>query len=558
MQLTHEQATHAEVTPYLQSMAHPVPVLSIYGCCSKLEPNPAPGKAGCMPSPQAVYYGWMDALLAVALDTTFPEDTLFCIFEEDWRLDGSHTTIERLLREATRPAPGEASGDRSRSPVPGSSSDRRPAAGRNEVGRSAAEPAASVAQEGRRFQAPKEQIPANRTPQWLTDMVSWANIAHKHHVGDVIWYTWSPGTGRHTQLRPAHASTSIFVTRKAALRLREHMGHIEAWHLDVLLRRMLLAEQSMEGGLRSSWVWPAVGSHAAHLSGCDDKVGERQSTFDTHFSQSGTRVLNDMRGEHRLLYTWSNAREREAEQRVCHLQGPWARTSPWWRTWHADAKCRNTEVDNGRVKERQACVAEHVDRYTPVVGSAGLTEQAKPLVLHEADGPPSKGRQKRNWRKTVNAYMNHRVFTYSEVGTQKHGMAPAVAATRTVFTACWRAGAGVLPRRPESLPPGRARWRAETRQSTTQTRRQPARIVACIGQADADCRSYEQAVRLSTDQAPDALRGFRLQPNRPLSQALAPPAFGEDPQEPGSVIRRFLSNEQYLPTGGQLGEYYAV
>ena len=348
------------------------------------------------------------------------------------------------------------------------------------------------------------------------------------------------------------------MTRKAALRLREHMGHIEAWHLDVLLRRMLLAERTMEGGLRSSWVWPAVGSHAAHLSGCDDKVGERQSTFDTHFSQSGTRVLNDMRGEHRLLYTWSNAREREAEQRVCHLQGPWARTSPWWRTWHADAKYRNTEVDNGRVKERQACVAEHVDRYTPVVGSAGLTEQAKPSVLHEADGPPSKGRQKRNWRKTVNAYMNHRVFTYSEVGTQKHGMAPAVAAKRTVFTACWRAGAGVLPRRPESLPPGRARWRAETRQSTTQTRRQPAHIVACIGQADADCRSYEQAVRLSTDQAPDALRGFRLQPNRPLSQALAPPAFGEDPQEPGSVIRRFLSNEQYLPTGGQLGEYYAV
>ena len=434
MQLTHEQATHTEVTPYLQSMAHPVPVLSIYGCCSKLEADPS-GKARNMPSQQAVYYGWLDGLLAVLSDTSFPEDTLFCIFEEDWRLSAAHTTIERLLKEAKRPAEGEARADhswraeRSRSPGPrpGSSTDPRPLTYSDvDVSRDA-EPSAGAAERGgsQRFAAPRAQLGPKSCPQWLTDMVGFANVAHKHNVGDVVWQTWAPGTGKRTQKRPAHASTCIFLTRKAALKLREHLGHIEGWHLDVLLRRLLLVEQTLECGLKSSWVWPAVGSHAAHLSGCDDRVGQRASTFDKPYSQSGTRPCPVENKQERVLYTWGQSNDKqELDIKVCHLQGMFAKTSPWWRTWHRDAKYRNTEMDNGKIRERQQCEPWFNDKYQPVLGAEGLAPEAAEKVamtwLHgEADGPPTKGRQKRNWRKAANAYVNHRVFTYSEVGQAK-------------------------------------------------------------------------------------------------------------------------------------------
>lgn len=75
-------------------------------------------------------------------------------------------------------------------------------------------------------------------------------------------------------------------------------------------------------------------------------------------------------------------------------------------------------------------------------------------------------------------------------------------------------------------------------------------------QVDADAKSYEQGVRLMTDQAPEALRGFRMKPDPTLSKALAPPAFGQETEEPGALIGRFLGNN--LRPGEQLGEYYAV
>ena len=423
MQLTHEKATKEELSTYLQAMCHPVPVMTLYGCCAKLEEKKK--RAGdTHKSTNAVYYGWVDAICNWLQNSVFPEDTMFLIFEEDWRLKRSHTVVERLLAEAASVAapPAEepepaltARRSRSRSP-------RRPwrAAGRPE-------PSAG----GTRLSAPQGDVQTEQIPRWLRDTVEFMNVAKKQGRGDVVWLSWSCGTGKYTQGQPAHGSHAVGVTSEGAHAFQAALVRQYPWHLDCLLRRWCRNEVEChaQGVAPNSWLYPSLGNFGEHVSGCDDAVGHRNATWDAPHVAEGTRPQEDRQNRLHELRVWTKGSRGTTWKKLCHVQGPSATTSPWWRTFHPEALTRNTEMDNGDKNQRQlvAGCGWLQEQRSVVVGTKGLksapqavrTAQNGPYD-YQPDGAATTARQARNRRKVGMQYYNYRVFTNSQASSWPH------------------------------------------------------------------------------------------------------------------------------------------
>jgi hypothetical protein len=270
--LSHIGATQEETFPYAASLFAGVPVVTVFGRNAKTSPETAARKC--------VHFGWRDVLLPLMIDAEFPDDTLFLVFEEDWRLNAQTSEAEAQINAALQTA---ASGSGRPSPS-GSSTD--PVNMWTDVPNS------------RPLPPPRKGI--HEPTKALQDIVCIAIQADREGMGDIIWFSWqsrSKGSKR-WPARPTYGSTLLGFNKKAATWARAKMvaqarlaeNCIDCWLLAQLYAE---AEKPQElQAIKAAFVRPTIGCFIEHQSGCQPNIGRRQSQWDLGHVAEGTRDIN--------------------------------------------------------------------------------------------------------------------------------------------------------------------------------------------------------------------------------------------------------------------------
>jgi hypothetical protein len=297
--LTHANATVEEAVPYMQM--HATKVLTVAGRSAKVEPV-------CKPN-EAVYCGWRDCLLPLMLCGQVPADTLFLVFEEDFRFDDEEPHIirptlrfpetegmklvERLRRLPDGVEPSASRQVQAHGDEPSASRGAQ-ASGTKQHGE---EPSASHASKRQKGEPSDGSDVPFGWSQSLEDLVAYCNIAAKGKAGDVVWLTWCPyGRGddkdpkRDDQLVPHHGTTCLGISIRGARAMAHAMErHHGILHFDVWLQRQLSGGEGVQKGdtFGASYLWPPTGSYATHKSGC--QVGTASSNVRQGLTREGVR-----------------------------------------------------------------------------------------------------------------------------------------------------------------------------------------------------------------------------------------------------------------------------
>ena len=183
--------------------------------------------------------------------------------------------------------------------------------------------------------------------QELNDLVRIVTTASRVGLGNLVWLSWCGSNTR--KLHPAHGTTLVAVTRRAAEVLQPLIDKATPQHFDVWLRNVLVHEGlGDELSLGASFVVPSVGSYDEHLSGCDPKNagagGIRLSTWEQSWTQAGVRP-SDRPGQDRERWickfckkggpTYTKKVDFSAERSLCWLtEAPprnwWSHDNDWW------------------------------------------------------------------------------------------------------------------------------------------------------------------------------------------------------------------------------------
>ena len=269
-----------------------------------------------------------DHLLPLMTDPRFPEDTLFLVFEEDWRLYRAESQakkdvvceyLERIYLDPQGVAVGvqqehAAAGGHGRWSLQNvftvldqdaSSGPRKPsgAASSSSGGEPVAPPPFSLGGEPGapplQAELPTFYLPRGVTnalkdahgnfivSEQLQDIVRLFTFAHRKKAGDLVWVGWCGGSKGYRNV-PMHGSQFIGITPYAANYIRNNWDKFPCNHFDVVLQRFL-DDPGRTDEIRASYVYPSMGSYAEHESGCDPQVGVRASEWDASYVAEGTR-----------------------------------------------------------------------------------------------------------------------------------------------------------------------------------------------------------------------------------------------------------------------------
>ena len=303
--LTHEKASLEERIPYLAAKWYPMPILNVYGRCARAAPE--------IPTERSVWYGWRDHILPLILSPKHPDDTLFLVVEEDWRINKQdiNVRIEDLLNVGRH---GSASSAAAASSVPGVSSSpaaldeddftegearserkkRREHADEEEA--SSSLPAELIAAEEGEieflYRVWKPKATHADFPQSLKDIVRICTLAHRENVGDLVWLAWEPAQSERKS-HPSHGTTALAITKQAANVLQPWLAESDLFHFDVVLKRGLV-ENKWGAEMKASFVYKAIGSFESHKSSIEKKkdgtfTWVRLTSFDKSWIADGTR-----------------------------------------------------------------------------------------------------------------------------------------------------------------------------------------------------------------------------------------------------------------------------
>ena len=315
LQLSHPGATAEEKLPYLKSVLSPAHVLAVQGRFALSEPT--------CPRDRAVFHGWQDAVLPLALSPQTPPDTLTLVFEADYRFAAEHAQACRQYEADVGTEPADAL--RYQEGGASSSSTARPSGAK---GGAADERSASA-------QAPwwqRSHPAANEEGQELNnplleDLVSWANQAARNGRGDFVWYSWLSAKAKKGGLQPNRASTLIGLSKTGALRLQEFLLNKEPGHLDVLIANGLRTPGSELSALQASacYVYPTCGGFQEHQSGCEKDL---LRTEEWERFQAWTRRMGQFEGRYLVAFGESGP---WWDRQVCPLSED--EKSGYWFTW---------------------------------------------------------------------------------------------------------------------------------------------------------------------------------------------------------------------------------
>ncbi len=240
--------------------------------------------------------GWQDALVPFCSLEQFPGDTLFLVFEEDFRFERPEEEFKSAedLQASRSKLPANVALDFART------LDEFPPPEQQRLDH-------GIFQNIRKQPA---KVWEAGVSDYLLDCVRLATAAHRAKRGDIMWCGWVPGHPGSKPDRPCSigfGSHFLMVSKTGMLRLGadflEHDSLKLPGHIDLALKQYLIQCSKDVGG---SYFWPAIGNYTAHVSGCSRKHFDsvRPHGWDDKWTRQGTRKAHDLEDRQTWLCGW--------------------------------------------------------------------------------------------------------------------------------------------------------------------------------------------------------------------------------------------------------------
>ena len=258
------------------------------------------------------------------LDDRFPEDTLFLVFEYDYRFwpigedpdgaDDYSTRLETMLAKRKRSVSpkkinmkADTASRKSGQASSSSSGAYRPEAKGKEKGKAIVTQHHYTPVRGSTIpEHPNEGLSTN-----VADLLRIATFCSRQSMGEIIWFGWcAPAKTKPTWLWKG--SHGIMLTKRGAAHIMLAIadGRVQRGHIDLVLLQWLRSEEeAIKAG--ASYTWPMIGSYYGHASGCDPATfGEAQGGRPSGWEDGGgkpakgTRVKEDQHERRKFIVQW--------------------------------------------------------------------------------------------------------------------------------------------------------------------------------------------------------------------------------------------------------------
>ena len=263
----------------------------------------------------AVFFVPQDVICELICDHRFPDDTLFMIFEEDYRFwpvgeDPDHCDdYEERLRQLMKKAKNKSGAYR---PDDEGFEDPATAGAKGE----AANGRAKGFRQSGDFHYTDQRAPTipqdenEGLKQEVADLIRIATLCDRHKCGDIIWFGWECHAGE----KPTwlwKGSHGIMLSKRGAAKIEVAMRSeaIERDHIDLALawwlRRPHIAEKA-----GACYIYPPLGAYYHHASGCDpknfgeDKGGRPDGWSGKLNPAKGTRRSTDQSNRKKWVIQW--------------------------------------------------------------------------------------------------------------------------------------------------------------------------------------------------------------------------------------------------------------
>lgn len=270
------------------------------------------------------------------------EDTWFIVVEEDWRLSSEHI-LDSALTERSR----------GKSAAEGTAARSARMSGYADEAASSLSPSHSSGPLGlhlgpqtsggdveflsRTFKT-QESYCENR---YVSDLVKIAAVASRSGVGDLVWYSWEPGSRK---THPGHGSTLVGWSVKAARDMAKVIREKQPDHMDLVLVQHLMSEDCT---LSACYTSQSIGNFATHVSGCEGPADwGRPSSWRKNILQD-TRIQKE--GEKLWL---GRFKQKNVEWVEPPLPGMEAIID--WRSWWDDAAKERHKEEWGKAKSSRS------------------------------------------------------------------------------------------------------------------------------------------------------------------------------------------------------------
>ena len=258
-----------------------------------------------------------DVVCELICDHRFPDDTLFMIFEEDYRFwpigedpdhcDDYHDRLEDVLKRGRAKTSGAYRPDQYEDDPAASGAKGEAAKGKAKGFRVA----------GKWHYTPQRgstDLDENNEGlnEEVADLIRIATLCHRNKMGDIIWFGWEcHGTGN----KPTwlwKGSHGLMLTKRGAHHIEVGMrtGQIERDHIDLALA-WWLRRPTVAARAGACYIYPPMGAYFAHPSGCDPKnfgadKGGRPHGWDGNLNPArGTRKSTDQNDRAKWIIQWT-------------------------------------------------------------------------------------------------------------------------------------------------------------------------------------------------------------------------------------------------------------
>ena len=248
-------------------------------------------------------------------DHRFPDDTLFMVFEEDYRFwpigedpngyDDYPERLKKILEREEAPKSGAYRPDKITFDAAASGAKGEQAKGISKGYRVA----------GQYHFTPNRQATTYEEDEGLcqevADLIRIATLCHRNSMGEIIWFGWEPKSDGKRPTWLWKASHGLMLTKKGAHHIEVAMqtDQLERNHFDLAfswwLRRPHVAEKA---GV--CYIVPSIGSYFAHPSDCDplnfgEASGGRPDGWDKKVKPArGTRQATDQLSRPKWIAQW--------------------------------------------------------------------------------------------------------------------------------------------------------------------------------------------------------------------------------------------------------------
>ena len=244
-----------------------------------------------------------------------PEDTLYMVFEEDFRwwrpgFDPDEADDYGRKTKPTWKTPKEK-------PVslPPPAKGGEEGKGKGKKGEKGKTPRAQSEWHGgvERGTADPGYGPDWGLRQEVADAIRIANFAHRQGVGHLMNMCW---VAQGHQWTPTNGTMLMMVSKTGARALSSAMQSLPPGHIDLVWKQWLKSDAEVQREVGFSFLSPPMGNYTQHISDCDPKLwGEhtagRPADWDKPFCCAGTRVEEDPQRREKWLCQFATTKSKK-------------------------------------------------------------------------------------------------------------------------------------------------------------------------------------------------------------------------------------------------------